>query len=162
MASSNIIFSRNTSKDIIPQPSTLYTNSTTLTTGMTLYNNIGMDTKYKVGEISGDSFDIVKSITTRTITAHSTVADICDITINNITCKPSDYSPSPESIFVWTINVGDSVTMTIDAHSERGNVFESSNTDYIPNFGWRVSNPSPITFVMPDEDLSFYVDDELD
>jgi len=153
-------FLRNTTKDVTlyDTPATLYTDSTTLTTGMTLYDNTGTDTGLKVGTISGDSFDIA----TRTITAYSTVADICDITINNITCKPDDYSPSPESNFVWIINVGDSVTMTIDAHSERGNIFESSNTNYIPNFGWRVSNPSPITFTMPDEDLSFYVDDELD
>lgn len=51
-------FLRNTSKDVTPQPATLYTNSTTLTTGMTLYNNTGTDSGLKVGTISGDSFDI--------------------------------------------------------------------------------------------------------
>ena len=37
-------FLRNTSKDVIPQPAILYTDSTTLTTGMTLYDNTGTDT----------------------------------------------------------------------------------------------------------------------
>ena len=51
-------FLRNTSKDVIPQPAILYTDSTTLTTGMTLYDNTGTDTGLKVGTISGNSFDI--------------------------------------------------------------------------------------------------------
>lgn len=37
---------------------TLYTDSATLTTGMTLYDNTGTDTGLKVGTISGNSFDI--------------------------------------------------------------------------------------------------------
>lgn len=37
---------------------TYYTSSTTLTTGMTLYDNTGTDTGYTVGTISGDSFEI--------------------------------------------------------------------------------------------------------
>lgn len=51
-------WTRDTSKDIISQPSTLYTDTTTLTTGMTLYDNTGTDTGLKVGTISGNSFDI--------------------------------------------------------------------------------------------------------
>lgn len=43
---------------LISQPQTLYTDSTTLTTGMTLYDNTGTDTGLKVGTISGNSFDI--------------------------------------------------------------------------------------------------------
>ena len=59
MASSNIIFSRNTSKDIVPQPSTLYTNSTTLTMGMTLYDNAGTDTGKTISQINQDgSFEV--------------------------------------------------------------------------------------------------------
>lgn len=41
-----------------PNSETLYTDSGTLTTGMTLYDNTGTDTGLKVGTISGDSFDI--------------------------------------------------------------------------------------------------------
>lgn len=60
MASTTIIFTRNTSKDvtIYDTPATLYTDSATLTTGMTLYDNTGTDTGLKVGTISGNSFDI--------------------------------------------------------------------------------------------------------
>lgn len=49
---------RNTSEDIISQPATLYTDSTTLTSGMTLYDNTGTDISLKVSTISGNSFDI--------------------------------------------------------------------------------------------------------
>lgn len=51
---------RNSSLDVIIYdiPPTLYIDSATLTTGMTLYDNTGTDTGYKVGEISGNSFDI--------------------------------------------------------------------------------------------------------
>lgn len=60
-----IQYNRNSSKDIISQPATLYADSTTLTTGMTLYDNTGTDTGYKVGTISGDSFDIqTETVTT--------------------------------------------------------------------------------------------------
>lgn len=61
---------RDSSKDIISKPehlyaytdsnagTSLYTDTTTLTTGMTLYDNTGTDTGLKVGTVSGDSFDI--------------------------------------------------------------------------------------------------------
>lgn len=55
-------YSRDTSKDTIIYdiPATLYTDSTTLTTGMTLYDNTGTDTGYKVGEIlTEDSFNLL-------------------------------------------------------------------------------------------------------
>lgn len=48
---------RDTNKDIVSK-STVYTDSTTLTTGMTLYDNTGTDTGLKVGTVSGDSFNI--------------------------------------------------------------------------------------------------------
>lgn len=49
-------FLRNTSKDTIvyDMPPTLYTDSTTLTTGMTLYNNTGRDTGKVIGTINQD------------------------------------------------------------------------------------------------------------
>lgn len=61
MAYDDRTFTRNSSKDtvIYNRPVTLYTDSTTLVTGMTLYNNTGTDTGYKVGTIyQGNSFDI--------------------------------------------------------------------------------------------------------
>ena len=53
-----IQYNRNSSKDIVLQLTTLYTDTTTLTTGMILYDNTGTDTGLKVGTVSGDSFDI--------------------------------------------------------------------------------------------------------
>ena len=54
------IHTRDSSKDTIiyNTPQTLYTDSTILTTDMALYDNTGTDTGYKVGVISGNSFDI--------------------------------------------------------------------------------------------------------
>lgn len=49
-----IQYDRNSSKDITSQPATLYTDSTTLATGMTLYDNTGIDTNLKVGVIHQD------------------------------------------------------------------------------------------------------------
>lgn len=50
---------------VSPTPATLYTDSTTLTTGMTLYDNTGTDTGLRVGEISGDGFYIqTETVTT--------------------------------------------------------------------------------------------------
>lgn len=67
MATFYVDWNRDASKDTIiyDTPTTLYTDSTTLTTGMTLYDNTGTDTGYKVGTISGDSFDIqTETVTT--------------------------------------------------------------------------------------------------
>lgn len=61
MASWQMHFLRNTSKDITiyDTPATLYTDSTTLTTGMTLYNNTGTDTGLAVGTVNQDgTFEI--------------------------------------------------------------------------------------------------------
>lgn len=55
-------YSRDTSKDTIvyDKPATLYTDSTTLTTGMTLYDNTGTDTGYRVGEVlTANSFNLL-------------------------------------------------------------------------------------------------------
>ena len=50
---------RDTSKDIVGNPSTVYTDSTTLTTGMTLYDNTGTDTGLVIDTVNQDgSFDI--------------------------------------------------------------------------------------------------------
>lgn len=56
-----INWNRDTSKDktLYTVPPTVYTDSTTLTNGMTVYDNTGTDTGYVVGTISGNSFDIL-------------------------------------------------------------------------------------------------------
>ena len=55
-------FNRNPSKDI-SSSSTLYTDSTTLTTGMKLYDNTGTDTGLTIGTVNQDgSFDIGSSM----------------------------------------------------------------------------------------------------
>ena len=54
-----ITFIRNSSKDIVGNPSTVYTNSTTLTTSTTLYDDTGTDTGLTISTVNQDgSFDI--------------------------------------------------------------------------------------------------------
>ena len=72
MAGISVNWYRDTSKDIVPQPTTLYTDTTTLTTGMTLYDNTGTDTSLKVGTVSGDSFDIKSESDMYTLTINCT------------------------------------------------------------------------------------------
>lgn len=55
-------YDRDSDKDVIEydKPVTLYTDSTTLITGMTLYDNTGTDTGYKVGEVlTANSFNLL-------------------------------------------------------------------------------------------------------
>lgn len=55
---------RDSSKDIqLGNPSTVYTDSTTLTTGMKLYDNTGTDTGLTIGTVNqNSSFDIVTTM----------------------------------------------------------------------------------------------------
>ena len=54
-----ITFTRNPSNDIAGNPSTIYTDSTTLVTGMTLYDNTGTDTGLTIGTVNQDgSFEV--------------------------------------------------------------------------------------------------------
>ena len=55
-----IKFNRNTSKDTMLYiiPPMVYTDSTTLTAGMTLYDNTGTDTGYQVSKISNGNFEL--------------------------------------------------------------------------------------------------------
>ena len=59
-------FARNSSIDTIiyeGNPPILYTASTTLETGMELYDNTGTDTGYKVGEVlTADSFNLMSRL----------------------------------------------------------------------------------------------------
>ena len=56
-----VSFNRDTSKDktLYTVPPTVYTDSTTLTNGMTLYDNTGNDTGYVVTNINNNTFDIL-------------------------------------------------------------------------------------------------------
>lgn len=63
---------RDTSKDIVSK-STLYTDSTTLVEGATLYNNLGEDSGIKVGTINPDgSFTTESEVETYTLTINCT------------------------------------------------------------------------------------------
>ena len=79
-------FERNTAIDTIiyDTPATLYTDSTTLTSGMTLYDDTGTDTGYKVGTISGDSFDIQTNVSVNFVMGTGIVMGIASYTIDNV------------------------------------------------------------------------------
>lgn len=63
---------RDTSKDILAK-STLYTDSTTLVEGATLYNNLGEDSGMKVGTVNSDgSFTVKSEVETYTLTINCT------------------------------------------------------------------------------------------
>lgn len=58
-----VTYNRDTSKDTIiyDTPPTLYTESTTLASGMTLYDNTGTDTGETVGTINQDGSFVLTS-----------------------------------------------------------------------------------------------------
>lgn len=63
---------RDTSKDVVTK-STLYTDSTTLTVGATLYNNLGEDSGMKIGTVNSEGSFIVESeVNTYTLTINCT------------------------------------------------------------------------------------------
>ena len=81
-------FTRDSSKDIGSSPTTVYTASTTLTTGMTLYDNTGTDTGLTVGTVNQDgSFDIG----TQEITFELDHVFISNIVLDGIT-HTSDFT----------------------------------------------------------------------
>ena len=106
-----IQYDRNSSKDIILQSATLYTDSTTLTTGMTLYDNTGTDTGYKVGEISGNSFDIQDKIIITLIVQNMAGAmyGAGSGIVNSVSFTSDGSSITPNTI---EVNVGESCIIT--------------------------------------------------
>lgn len=65
---------RDTSKDIVSK-STLYTDSTTLVEGATLYNNLGEDSGIKIGTVNPDgSFTTESEVETYTLTINCTTS----------------------------------------------------------------------------------------
>ena len=100
---------RDTSKDIVPQPTTLYTDTTTLTTGMTLYDNTGTDTGLKVGAISGDSFDIKSTITITLVVQSMPTGGAGSGTVNSVSFTSDGDTITPNTI---EVNAGESCTIT--------------------------------------------------
>ena len=114
---------RDSSKDIISKPErlyaytnqnpsgeTLYTDTTTLTTGMTLYDNTGTDTGLKVGAISGDSFDIKRTITiTLVVQSMPTSGGAGSGTVNSVSFTSDGGTITPNTI---EVNAGESCTIT--------------------------------------------------
>lgn len=100
---------RDTSKDIVSK-STVYTDTTTLTTGMTLYDNTGTDTGLKVGTVSGDSFDIKRTITiTLVVQSMSTPSGAGSGTVNSVSFTSDGGTITPNTI---EVNAGESCTIT--------------------------------------------------
>ncbi len=168
MSSTIITFTRNASRDVTlyDTPQTLYTDSTTLTTGLVLYNNTGIDTGYKVGTVSGNSFDI---LATRKIIWQNT--DIThdygtSITINNETLNCHDMYQL--SSYTWIVPVGEDVRIVFNGaeNGYSGHISSSSDIDYIPagdsTYWGPVDYTNTIDFVMPDKDLTFSITDEMD
>ena len=104
-------WTRDTSKDIISQPATVYTASTTLTTGMTLYDNTGTDTGLKIGTISGNSFDIQGKIIITLIVQNMAGAmyGAGSGTVNSVSFTSDGSSITPNTI---EVNAGESCTIT--------------------------------------------------
>lgn len=100
---------RDTSKDIVPQPTTLYTDTTTLTTGMTLYDNTGTDTGLKVGTVSGDSFDIKRTITITLVVQSMSTSGAGSGTVNSVLFTSDGGTITPNTI---EVNAGESCTIT--------------------------------------------------
>lgn len=97
-------YDRASDKDIILS-STLYTDSTTLTTGATLYNNLGEDTKMKVSTITSDGSFTAESTVTITLVPYTGAgawSGSYEGTVNNISfvsaangydgCTPNTFS----------------------------------------------------------------------
>lgn len=122
---------RDPSKDIVAKPSTVYTDSTTLTTGMKLYDNTGTDTELKIGTVNQDgSFDIMRAGRTLTITnaqdsfispTQYTVTDQDGNTILTPTYNRGD---------VMTTNISNSVTSVIITNLISGNPVTSGKGLY--------------------------------
>lgn len=101
---------RDTSKDIIGK-STVYTDTTTLTTGMTLYDNTGTDTGLKVGTVSGDSFEVESNVTiTITLVVQSMSTNGAGSgTVNSVSFTSDGGTITPNTI---EVNAGESCTIT--------------------------------------------------
>lgn len=109
MAGISVNWYRDTSKDIVPQPTTLYTDTTTLTTGMTLYDNTGTDTGLKVGTVSGDSFDIQSTITITLVVQSMATSGAGSGTVNSVSFTSDGGTITPNTI---EVNAGESCTIT--------------------------------------------------
>lgn len=108
MAGISVNWYRDTSKDIVSK-STVYTDTTTLTTGMTLYDNTGTDTGLKVGTVSGDSFDIKRTITITLVVQSMSTSGAGSGTVNSVLFTSDGGTITPNTI---EVNAGESCTIT--------------------------------------------------
>ena len=113
---------RDPSKDIVAKPSTVYTDSTTLTAGMKLYDNTGTDTELKIGTVNQDgSFDIMPA--GRTLTITNGQYSITTPTSYTVTDQDGNTILTPTSNIgdVMTANISNSVTSIIITNLTSGN-----------------------------------------
>lgn len=178
MAGWQMHFLRNTVKDvtIYDTPATLYADSTTLTTGMTLYDNTGTDTGYKVGEISGNSFDIQSTVTNRSklLLQNGNQSEVFNpqesqIIFLSLFAWLDDRGiehPSIENISNYygqfpSMVIANVIFDGISANRSMSNCLDHVNIAFLTNFDLSNYNMMPISFFINDVnavDLSFYID----
>lgn len=168
----------NSSEDIVlpsSQPATLYTDSTTLTTGMTLYDDTGTDTGHKVGAISGDSFDIQVTNRSKLLLQNGNQSEVFN---------PQESQIILSSLFAWlddrgiehdsiedisgfygqfpSIVVANVIFNELSADYPMSNCIDHVNIAFLTNFDLSNYDMMPISFFINDVnavDLSFYSED---
>lgn len=122
---------RDPSKDIVTKPSTVYTDSTTLTTGMKLYDNTGTDTGLAIGTVNQDgSFDIMQA--GRKLTITNSKDSIISPTQYTVTDQDGNtiLTPTYNTGDVMTANISNSVTSVIITNLISGNPVTSGKGLY--------------------------------
>lgn len=127
-----IKFNRNTSKDTMLYiiPPTVYTDSTTLTAGMTLYDNTGTDTGCVVGNISNNSFDRCITLTLEKYNHAGAWIFPENITVNSQTFT---NATSPLEVLI-PVGVQSIITLTCSSSSYELCIADSSGTELISGF----------------------------
>ena len=126
-----ITFTRDPSKDIGSSPTTVYTASTTLTTGMTLYDNTGTDTGLMIGTVNQDgTFDVG----THEITFELEKTFISDFVLDGVTYTDNVTLKLAEGDHSFVVN-GDYVSAHISSDQGTGTTIVGGVTDTGPYIG---------------------------
>ena len=124
-------FTRDSSKDIGSSLTTVYTASTTLTTGMTLYDNTGTDTGLTIGIVNQDgTFDIG----TQEITFELDKTFISNFVLDGVTYTDNVTLKLTEGDHSLVVN-GDYVSAHISSDQGTGTTIVGGVTDSGPYVG---------------------------
>ena len=147
-----ITFVRNSSKDVtLPNPlKTLYTDSTTLTNGMTLYDNTGTDSGLTIGIVNQDgSFDIG----TYEITFELNKTYISDIVLDGVTYTNNVTLKLAEGNHSLVVN-GDYVSAHIGSNQGTSTTIVGGVTDSGPYVGTlNISSTGLVALTSPEYDF---------